>query len=223
MYSISLRGRYWLAALVAISLAACSGGGGQNGSNNGGHKHGASTHTHDKDDKPVKTVSEAKYEAPAAFRKQLSSVAQHYLKVKDAFVASDNDLAQQAADSLIRALNPTAYPQQRSEAAKAWHQQKKRMLEAAKSIQNTAGLAKQRQSFEELSIVMNKAVEQFGVQDMALYVQHCPMAFNNKGADWLSTEKQISNPYFGDEMLRCGTNKRRLAFQGEAPAGQSVQ
>jgi Cu(I)/Ag(I) efflux system membrane fusion protein len=37
-----------------------------------------------------------------------------------------------------------------------------------------------------------------------IYVQHCPMADNNKGADWLSTEKEIRNPYFGSSMLTCG-------------------
>ncbi|PKP34687.1 MAG: hypothetical protein CVT98_10650 [Bacteroidetes bacterium HGW-Bacteroidetes-15] len=37
-----------------------------------------------------------------------------------------------------------------------------------------------------------------------IYVQHCPMADNNKGADWLSSEKEIKNPYFGSSMLKCG-------------------
>jgi len=30
------------------------------------------------------------------------------------------------------------------------------------------------------------------------------MAFDNKGAYWLSNEAAIRNPYFGDEMLECG-------------------
>jgi Cu(I)/Ag(I) efflux system membrane fusion protein len=30
------------------------------------------------------------------------------------------------------------------------------------------------------------------------------MANNNKGAVWLSTEKEIRNPYYGDKMMRCG-------------------
>jgi Cu(I)/Ag(I) efflux system membrane fusion protein len=41
-------------------------------------------------------------------------------------------------------------------------------------------------------------------QDGTLYVQHCPMAFNNKGADWISREHDIRNPYFGVSMLTCG-------------------
>ena len=44
----------------------------------------------------------------------------------------------------------------------------------------------------------------FGV-DQPFYVQHCPMAFDNAGANWLSEESAIRNPYFGDAMLTCGS------------------
>ena len=37
-----------------------------------------------------------------------------------------------------------------------------------------------------------------------VYYQYCPMAFNNKGAYWLSNQSVIRNPYFGNEMLECG-------------------
>jgi Cu(I)/Ag(I) efflux system membrane fusion protein len=48
-------------------------------------------------------------------------------------------------------------------------------------------------------------VVQFGIPDTRqLYRIHCPMAFNNKGADWLQADKDIRNPYFGASMLSCG-------------------
>lgn len=37
-----------------------------------------------------------------------------------------------------------------------------------------------------------------------VFMQYCPMAFNNKGAYWFASDKEIMNPYFGDEMLHCG-------------------
>lgn len=43
-----------------------------------------------------------------------------------------------------------------------------------------------------------------------IYIQHCPMADNNIGADWLSLEKSIRNPYFGDSMLTCGKTVKVL-------------
>jgi Cu(I)/Ag(I) efflux system membrane fusion protein len=38
----------------------------------------------------------------------------------------------------------------------------------------------------------------------SIYVQHCPMANNGDGGDWLATENKIQNPYYGDEMMECG-------------------
>ncbi|MCL4742620.1 MAG: efflux RND transporter periplasmic adaptor subunit [Phycisphaerales bacterium] len=40
---------------------------------------------------------------------------------------------------------------------------------------------------------------------------HCPMAFDNRGADWLQRTETIANPYFGASMLRCGEIRERFA------------
>jgi len=37
-----------------------------------------------------------------------------------------------------------------------------------------------------------------------VYKQYCPMAFDGKGAFWLSSSEEIRNPYYGDKMLKCG-------------------
>jgi Cu(I)/Ag(I) efflux system membrane fusion protein len=36
------------------------------------------------------------------------------------------------------------------------------------------------------------------------------MAFDNKGAYWLSETKEIRNPYFGDKMMTCGEVKKEF-------------
>ena len=36
------------------------------------------------------------------------------------------------------------------------------------------------------------------------------MAFDNKGAAWLQATREISNPYFGSAMLRCGRVRKTL-------------
>lgn len=43
-----------------------------------------------------------------------------------------------------------------------------------------------------------------GEPSESVYVQYCPMAFGDQGARWLSFDREILNPYFGDAMLRCG-------------------
>jgi Cu(I)/Ag(I) efflux system membrane fusion protein len=44
-----------------------------------------------------------------------------------------------------------------------------------------------------------------------LTVAHCPMALDNKGAKWLQLGETLANPYFGAEMLRCGTVEKSVA------------
>ena len=43
------------------------------------------------------------------------------------------------------------------------------------------------------------------------------MAFDYEGADWLSREPAILNPYFGDEMLTCGTVTANLSLDPNQP------
>jgi Cu(I)/Ag(I) efflux system membrane fusion protein len=46
-----------------------------------------------------------------------------------------------------------------------------------------------------------------------IYLLHCPMAFNNTGADWLSNATEIKNPYFGKDMLTCGEVRDSVVFR----------
>ena len=50
---------------------------------------------------------------------------------------------------------------------------------------------------------MISSVQLFGVNEN-VYIQFCPMADNNKGAYWISLEKEVRNPYYGEAMLTCG-------------------
>ena len=63
---------------------------------------------------------------------------------------------------------------------------------------------KQRLSFSYISSSIYGLIKNAGLQNMNVYHQFCPMAFNEKGATWLSDESEIKNPYFGDKMLECG-------------------
>jgi Cu(I)/Ag(I) efflux system membrane fusion protein len=50
---------------------------------------------------------------------------------------------------------------------------------------------------------------------------HCPMAFDNKGANWLQRGTQINNPYFGAAMLRCGEIRESFAPLDADPNGSA--
>jgi hypothetical protein len=82
--------------------------------------------------------------------------------------------------------------------------------EMAEHIGQSAGkLPHQREHFDMLSKDMIDLVKLFGA-GLPLYVDHCPMYNNNKGADWLSETKEIKNPYLGAKMPTCGSVKEEL-------------
>lgn len=58
--------------------------------------------------------------------------------------------------------------------------------------------------FETVSNAVYHIIIKTGLTDAGIYRQYCPMAFNDKGAYWLSNETEIRNPYFGTKMLECG-------------------
>ena len=86
----------------------------------------------------------------------------------------------------------------------------KGMEEASKLIQSSQDIEIQRASFYQLTNAFYTSIKTFGVEGLHAYYQFCPMAFYSKGAYWISSEKEISNPYFGEQMLRCGETKETL-------------
>jgi hypothetical protein len=72
-------------------------------------------------------------------------------------------------------------------------------------IAMATNIATQRKEFTALS---NDVIALFKHAELTagnIYVQHCPMANNGDGGDWLSSEKKIQNPYYGSEMMECGS------------------
>ena len=78
-------------------------------------------------------------------------------------------------------------------------------LKYLNDIRNDFSVEGSRLLFKYLSKNFIYLASQIKDYEKPIYVQHCPMADNNTGADWLSLEKAIKNPYFGDKMLTCGS------------------
>lgn len=43
-----------------------------------------------------------------------------------------------------------------------------------------------------------------------LMIMHCPMVYDDRGADWLQASEPLQNPYFGATMLKCGMVKGKI-------------
>ena len=67
-----------------------------------------------------------------------------------------------------------------------------------------------------------KTIKVFGTPEDTFYIQHCPMAFDNEGADWISKEREIRNPYFGDKMMKCGIVQDTITKDYKNPPMESI-
>ncbi|MFT5617632.1 MAG: hypothetical protein ACI85I_000857 [Arenicella sp.] len=121
------------------------------------------------------------------FKKSLK----YYILLKDALVASSVNQAKIEANKLSRKTEGE-------------------LADMAKELQNSDDIAKQRAVFQKISDKMYTMVKEMGSTHDVYYV-HCPMAFENKGAYWLSEEEEVKNPYFGDEMMNCGEVKETIS------------
>jgi hypothetical protein len=133
----------------------------------------------------------------------LSAVYSAYFGLKDALVASDSKAAATAANTLSTAIGQVSMEGMNDASHKIWMQHDSLLLADADFIKASDKLAAQRSRFIPLSETMYAIMKAIAAGE-AIYYEHCPMANNGKGANWLSKEKTIKNPYFGKAMLTCG-------------------
>jgi Cu(I)/Ag(I) efflux system membrane fusion protein len=144
------------------------------------------------------------YEVDPLFKLQLTDLYNAYLPMKDAFVLSHARKVRKAGKKLIPFLDAIDMQYLDGDALIEWKEQLSTMKGAMDKILLTKDIEMQRAAFSDFNGGFHNAVKSFGLHEKIVYYQFCPMAFNDKGAYWLSNEEQIANPYFGDVMLRCG-------------------
>lgn len=113
-----------------------------------------------------------------------------YLMLKDALVSNNLDVAKEAASMMQIHLDPAEVMEEFTDALEH--------LIAAPDMQVA------RKAFFLMSQSYMEYLHGESPLGHDLYLQFCPMAFDNAGAIWISEDKDILNPYFGDEMLTCG-------------------
>ncbi len=146
-------------------------------------------------------------EVPETFREQLTAVADTYFGVKNALVESNPLRAATAAKEVLKTLKAVDMKLLEGQAHDEWMALLKPMEQGATGISTKTDVEAQRKDFELLSDHLIEAVELFGLTSEKAYRAYCPMAFDDKGAYWLSEFEDIKNPYFGASMLRCGENR----------------
>ncbi|WP_072942809.1 DUF3347 domain-containing protein [Flavobacterium granuli] len=134
---------------------------------------------------------------------QLNAVFDTYFLVKDALVKTDGATASAKAKELLLALNAVQMDQLTMDVHMVWMKVMKDLNTEAKAISETQDVKKQRTLFMSLSKNMHDLIK-VAKYEVPVYYQFCPMANGGKGANWLSKEDSVKNPYYGSQMLSCG-------------------
>lgn len=106
-----------------------------------------------------------------------------YSAVATALFKDDLEAAKKAASGMVK------------------HDKDSAMAKHCQAIADSKSLAEARTHFKGLS----EAAIPIAKSEKTMHVMHCPMAFDNKGADWLQKSAEtVQNPYFGPKMPNCG-------------------
>jgi Cu(I)/Ag(I) efflux system membrane fusion protein len=150
-----------------------------------------------------------------SFTTSFNNVLTAYYNLKDAFVKSDTVAVNAAGVQLKTLLDSLKLDEVQQKDTLAFSGISGRPGDAVAEITamlQEKDLEKKRESFEMISGVFYDLLRAVRPNGVTAYYQYCPMAFNDKGAYWLSNADSIRNPYFGKKMLTCGEVKETLKY-----------
>jgi hypothetical protein len=129
------------------------------------------------------------------YHEQLNEIFACYISIKNALVYGNELSAAVNAGQL--SLNVSA-----KNLVIISEENKKALNKAAEKIAGLRDLKKQREMFVTLSVNMLALAKVYKLSDGPVYLQYCSII----KAIWLSSDKEIKNPYFGigNENHNCG-------------------
>ena len=167
-----------------------------------------------KDDKSANETAEEKQKPISAnntdvFNQSFTQLINAYIDLKNALVASDAEKATAAAQNLRTASDSLKVNEIKGDSTGVI---KETALTYTSTISGSAqalvadkDIEGKRKEFGNIADAMWTLTRTVRYGGKKLYWEYCPMAFDNKGAYWISYERDIKNPYFGSKMMNCGS------------------
>lgn len=134
---------------------------------------------------------------------QLKVVFDNYFLVKDALITSNGNSTASASKELVTAINNVKMDKLDMDVHMVWMKVVNTIQKDAENIANTKDVKIQRDHFTSLSKEIYTLIK-ISKYETPVYYQFCPMFNDGKGANWLSKENAVKNPYYGSMMLNCG-------------------
>lgn len=140
----------------------------------------------------------------------IKPIVKDYLALKNALVADNDKAAANAGKQLLATLQKVDMKIIPANKHNKYMDIAEDAKEHAEHIGTNAGkIDHQREHLALLSKDISDLIVLFG-STQKLYQDFCPMYNDGKGAIWISEAKAIKNPYYGSQMLTCGSVKKVL-------------
>lgn len=163
-----------------------------------------------------KEAPEAPHDQPIAVSKNSGPFIQSYDKLlnayyslKDALVASDSVKANTAAADLVMQADSLKVNEIQGDTSGIIKETAlsftSTIHSSSEALQKEPTLNGKRKEFEMITDALWSLTRTVKYDGGKVYYSYCPMAFDNKGAYWMSNSAEIRNPYFGEKMLKCGS------------------
>lgn len=151
------------------------------------------------------------YEVSTDFQNQLTEVYNASLKLADSFIAGEVEGISNSGQQVKAALGKIDMGLLKSsEAHMEWMMNLKVMNTALDKMTGSKDTKDQKAAYDSFNQSLFKSIKAFGITEGSVFYQYCPMALDSQGAYWLSNTKEIRNPYFGGNMLSCGSTKETI-------------
>jgi hypothetical protein len=139
----------------------------------------------------------------------IGKVMDSYLNIKNALVTNEGSKSKSSAKIMLDEINKVSVDIMTAKQKEIWLKTRKKLVKDVKQISETDRIETHRKHFSSLSENMYSILIEFPAAT-PFYYQYCPMADNNHGAYWLSEQKEIHNPYYGNKMNSCSSNKETI-------------
>jgi Cu(I)/Ag(I) efflux system membrane fusion protein len=149
-----------------------------------------------------KSVKEKPGKSDKTIADNLNQILNEYFPIQRELTNDNLDGTKASADKLVSILK--LMRQSDSDTVQ-------KLMKYSGEISKARDIIIARDKFYNLSELLIGLVEKYkpaGKKPVVL--MFCPMARNNAGAYWLQDNKDIRNPYYGSEMLKCGEMKKVL-------------
>lgn len=145
-----------------------------------------------------------------SIKTQVSGLLTNYFALNETLIKDNFADAKLAAASFSQVANNFNISKLSPEQLDFYLVHSSTLKSALEDLGKSADIEGARAELATISQSMYVMVKAFHPNDSPLYYQYCPMARDNKGANWLSATKELVNPYMGQMMLACGRTQETI-------------